>query len=146
MKGLQAAIAMAALCVAGAAAQAPLTVVSKGNMSGHQNARQVVVRTAAEWKALWNAHSATEKMPAVDFGSSMVVGVFLGTKPSDGYAVEIVAVRPTDKEVVVEFVQKQPGRGTMAAQILTEPFSLVSVPKHTGTVRFVQVPDTGAAR
>jgi hypothetical protein len=29
----------------------------------------------------------------------------------------------------------------MSAQILTEPFHLVSVPKHAGTVRFVHVPD-----
>jgi hypothetical protein len=146
MRSLQAAVVLAVLVAAGTSAQAPLTVISKGNMSGHQTARQVVVRTLAEWKALWNEHSATEKMPAVDFGSNMVVGVFLGTKPSDGYTVDIVAVRPTDKEVVVEFVQKQPGRGTMAAQILTEPYHLVSVPKHTGTVRFVQLPDPGTTK
>ena len=134
-------LAIIALCSTGAAAQAVLTSVAKGDMSGHQNAKQVVIRTAAEWNAVWKEHSATEKLPAVDFASSMVVGIFLGTKPSAGHAVEIVAVRTVDKDVVVEYVQKQPGRGTMAAQILTEPYHLVSVPKQAGTVRFVHVPD-----
>jgi protease stability complex PrcB-like protein len=73
----------------------------------------------------------------------MVVGIFLGSKPSAGHAVEIVNVRADDKDVIVEYVQKQPGRGTMAAQILTEPFHLVAVAKHPGVVRFVHVPDTG---
>ena len=67
-------------------------------------------------------------MPVIDFTKSMVVGIFLGSKPSAGYEVEIVGVRAQEKDLVVEYVQKQPGRGTLAAQILTEPYHLVSVP------------------
>ena len=122
-------------------AQTPsFTNVAKGDASGQQLAKQVTVRTPAEWKALWKDHAPTEKMPTVDFAKDMVVGIFLGTKPSAGHEVEIVAVRPDGKDLVVEYVQKQPAPGTMAAQILTEPFHLVAVPKHAGTVRFLHVP------
>jgi len=122
-------------------AQTPsFTNVAKGDSSGQQLAKQVTVRTAAEWKALWKDHAPTEKMPTVDFAKDMVVGIFLGTKPSAGHEVEIVGVRPEGKDLVVEYVQKQPAPGTMAAQILTEPFHLVAVPKHAGTVRFIHVP------
>ena len=116
------------------------TTVAKGDSSEQQLASQVIVRTAAEWEALWKDHAPTEKMPAVDFAKDMVVGIFLGTKPSAGHEVEIVGVRPEGKDLIVEYVQKQPAPGTMAAQILTEPFHLVAVPKHTGTVRFMHVP------
>ncbi len=85
-------------------------------------------------------------MPAVDFAKSMVVGIFLGSKPSDGYDVEIVRVRTQDKDLIVEYVQKQPGRGTLAAQILTEPYHLVSVAQHPGPVRFLHVPDVSPSR
>ena len=122
------------------ATQPSLTSIAKGDVSGQQTAKQVTVRTAAEWKALWKDHAPTEKMPSVDFAKNMVVGIFLGTKPSAGNEVEIVGVRTHEQDVIVEYVQKQPGRGTMAAQILTEPYHLVSVPKHAGTVRFIQVP------
>ncbi len=119
-------------------AQAPaFTTVSKGDASGQQTARQVTVRTAAEWKTLWKEHAPAEKMPTIDFTKDMVVGIFLGTKPSTGHSVEIVGVRMQEGELIVEYVQKQPGRGTMAAQILTEPYHLVSVPQHAGTVRFI---------
>jgi len=129
--------------IAIASAQAPqlsFTTVAKGDVSGQQTAKQVTVRTAADWKALWKEHAPTEKMPSVDFAKNMVVGIFLGSKPSAGYEVEIVGVRTQEKDLIVEYVQKQPGRGTMAAQILTEPYHLVAVPTHAGTVRFIHVP------
>jgi len=141
------------LCVApyllGAAilcAQTTFTSVAKGDISGQQLAKQVIVLTPAEWKALWKDHSATEKMPIVDFTKNMVVGIFLGSKPSAGHDVEIVGVRTQEKELIVEYVQKQPGRGTMAAQILTEPYHLVSVAKHPGSVRFLHVPEVNRSR
>ena len=132
---------MAVLVVATMSAQTPsVTNIAKGDSSEQQLTKQVTVHTAAEWKALWKDHAPTEKMPAVDFAKDMVVGIFLGTKPSAGHEVEIVGVRADGKDLIVEYVQKQPAPGTMAAQILTQPFHLVAVPKHAGTVRFMQVP------
>jgi PrcB C-terminal len=135
-------IAPCLLCVAVLAGQTTFTSVAKGDLSGQQIAKQITIRTPAEWKALWKDHSPTEKMPVIDFTKSMIVGIFLGSKPSAGYEVEIVGVRAQEKDLVVEYVQKQPGRGTLAAQILTEPYHIVSVPQHAGTVRFIHVPDT----
>ena len=131
--------------IASVAAQTPqtsFTSIAKGDKSGQEIARQVVVRTPAEWAALWKDHALVEKVPAVDFTKDMVVGIFLGTKPSAGHTVEIVGVRMEEKDLIVEYVQRQPGRGTMAAQVLTEPYHLVSVSQHPGTVKFVQLPDT----
>ena len=133
---------IALLGIAAVAAQTALTNVAKGDMSGQQLAKQVTIRTPSEWKALWNDHAPTEKLPTVDFAKNMVVGVFLGTKPSAGHDVEITAVRHQGKDLVVEYVQKQPAAGTMTAQILTEPYHLVSVPNHDGPVRFVHVPSS----
>jgi len=130
----------ALLLTAMVAAQTPgiaFTSIAKGDVSGQQTSKQVTVRSDAEWKALWKDHAPTGKMPAVDFSKDMVVGIFLGSKPSAGHDVEIVGVRMQEQELVVEYVQKQPARGTMAAQMLTEPYHLVTVPKHAGTVRFV---------
>ena len=135
-------VALAILFMASLNAQIAFTTVLKGESSGEETARQVVVRTQAEWQALWKVHAPDQnaKLPAVDFSTKMVIGVFLGTKPSAGYDVEIVGVRTQEKELLVEYVETQPGRGTMAAQILTEPFHLVAVNRHAGDVRFVHGP------
>lgn len=131
------------LGIASMSAQPLFTSVAKGEVSGQQTAKQVTVRSAAEWKALWNDHAPTENLPTVDFTKDMVVGIFLGSQPSAGHGVEIVGVRTEGKDLIVEYVQKQPARGIMAAQILTEPYHLVAVPQHAGTVRFVHVPERG---
>src|SRR5215213_3319724 len=117
----------ALLLTAMVAAQTPgisFTTIAKGDVSGQQTSKQVTVRSDAEWKALWKDHAPTGKMPAVDFSKNIVVGIFLGSKPSAGHDVEIVGVRMQDQDLVVDYVQKQPGRGTMAAQMLTEPYHL----------------------
>jgi hypothetical protein len=119
----------------------PFTSIAKGEMSNQETSRQVVARTPAEWQALWKDHSPNGKLPAVDFASNMVVGVFLGTEPSAGYAVEIVGVKTEGDGLVVEYVQRQPRRGTLAAQILTAPFHLIAVTRQAGPVRFVRVAD-----
>ena len=108
-------------------------------MSGEELARQVTVRTSAEWKTLWQGHEPTEKMPVIDFSTRMVVGVFLGSKPSAGYDVEIVRGTVTLRR----HVQKQPGRGTMAAQILTEP-PFLAVAKILARSGFCRSPIPGA--
>jgi hypothetical protein len=123
------------------AANVSFTSIAKGDISDQETARQAVARTPAEWQALWRDHAPAGRLPAVDFDSQMVVGVFLGTMPSSGYGVEIVGVRTDGDALVVEYVQRQPKRDTLAVQILTQPFHLVTVTKHAGPVRFVRVPD-----
>jgi hypothetical protein len=124
------------------AATVPFTSIARGDASEQQTARQVVARTPADWQAVWKAHSPAGKLPQVDMTSNMVVGVFLGTKPSAGYSVEVVDVKTDGNAMIVEYVSRGPKPGMMAAQILTQPFHLVSVPQHADPVRFVEVPDT----
>jgi len=108
-------------------------------MSSQETARQVVARTPAEWRGVWKDHSPADRPPVVDFATHMVVGVFLGTQTTAGYSVEIVGVKLEGDALVVEYATREPGRGSMTAQILTQPFHLVSVPKREGQVRFVQL-------
>jgi archaellin len=135
--GLIAFVVVASVC----AAVMPFTSVAKGDQSEQQTARQVVARSATDWQAVWKAHSPTEKVPAVDLTTHMVVGVFVGTRPSAGYSVEITGVKTEGTAMIVEYVERRPKPGMIAAQILTQPFHLVSVEQHADPVRFVQVPD-----
>jgi len=131
----------AVLLAAGFALAQGVTTVSKGDASEQQTARQITARTAAEWQAIWRAHAPDSKTPAVDFSTRMVVGVFLGTKPSTGYDVEIVNTKEQGGALVVEYVVRQPKRGEVSADILTQPYHLVSVARHADPIRFVQVAD-----
>jgi hypothetical protein len=113
-----------------AAAQAPRTI-EKGDQSNIDEARQVVVRDAAAWRALWQQHSPDRPMPAVDFGKESVVAVFLGSKPTAGYNVAILSTTEGGGALVVKYREERPKAGGATAQVLTFPYHIVAIPKIT---------------
>lgn len=116
------------------------TTIAQGPQSGVEEPRQVAVRTAAEWTALWKAHDPDNPAPPIDFAKSMAAAVFLGVKPTGGHAVEITRVRLDGPTLVVEYVVRTPSPDALVSQALTLPFQIVSVPRHAGPVEFRQTP------
>ena len=110
--------------------------VDKGEQSNIDEAKQVVVRTDAEWTKLWQQHSPDRQRPAVDFSKDMVVGVYMGSRPTAGYNLSIVTTFAKDGNTLVQYRESQPRPGAMAAQVLTFPYHLVAVPKSNGDVKF----------
>ena len=70
----------------------------------------------------------------------MVIGVFMGSRPSAGFAVEILAVEERAGATVVSYREKAPARDAVAAQVITSAYQLVAVPRRTGEVRFEKQP------
>jgi len=115
---------------------ASFATVARGTGSGIDEPRQVVIRSAAEWQTLWKAHDPDRAAPVVDFARSVAVGVFLGSRPTAGFSVEITAVKKEGERSVVEYLERRPPPGSLTAQILTSPYHLVTVPRDIGTVEF----------
>lgn len=113
-----------------------LETVHRDGSSGIEDARQVVAQTAAEWTKLWREHGGNQPEPRIDFATRTVIAIFLGTRPSAGYTVEIVGTRADGAGLVVEWREGKPERGMVAAQIMTAPAHIVSVPKVSGPIRF----------
>lgn len=131
---------LAALLQGAAATPATMKTVDKGSMSAIDAQRQVILRTPAEFATFWKSHANDRKMPDVDFTSNMVVGIFVGSRPTGGYGVEIVSAQPEGGTLIVKYKETRPGRGSMTAQVLTAPYHLVAIPKVDGPVRFEKVP------
>jgi len=117
-------------------ANAGLRTVERGSQSNIDAARQVVIRSAAEWTAFWRTHNFDKPAPQVDFDKEMVVGVFMGSRPTGGYSVTITGITERDGSLVVTYGETSPRPGAMTAQVLTFPYHLVAVPKHSGEVKF----------
>ena len=66
--------------------------------------------------------------------------VFVGSRPTAGYSVEIVGTRRENGALVVQYRETAPERGMMTAQVLTSPYHLVSVPRVDGDVKFERLP------
>src|SRR5712691_3193554 len=74
--------------------------IGRGQTSWVDSPRQVAARTPEEWAAVWRSHAPDRPLPGVDFSKDMVVAIFLGSRPSAGYSVEITGVKKTNGAVV----------------------------------------------
>jgi hypothetical protein len=119
----------------------PMVTISQGSSSQILRPREVVAKDADEWRDLWAAHSAVNA-PAegVDWSRFMVVGIFLGSRPSAGYSVAITNVTSRDGTTTVEYTERSPAPGTIAAQVLTSPFHILRIPRTTERIVFRRAP------
>ena len=134
-------IAMAAVLLSAwlQAGVPPLRSLDRGVQSEVGVERQVIVRERDEWTMLWRTHAPGRPAPAVDFAREMVVGVFMGTRPTAGFAVEIAGYRDSGNALVVQYRETTPSPDAITAQVLVSPYHLVAVPRRTGMVTFEKV-------
>lgn len=134
MKTLLIALAMAAQAVS-----PPPVTIAKAAISAIDEPRQVVARSAAEWAALWKQHSPGGDLPAVDLSTRTVVAVFLGSRPSAGFAAEIVGTQQKGSTLVIQWREQRPDPGAMTAQMMSSPAHIVSIPRFAGEITFEKV-------
>ena len=72
----------------------------------------------------------------MDFSKHAVAAVFLGTRMTGGFSVEIVGTRRDGDTLAIEYAERRPDSDAIVAQVLTSPFHIVTVPRHQGPVRF----------
>ena len=114
----------------------PIKTIERGQISQISSPRQVSARMAEEWSALWRSHAPDRQPPAVDLSSSTVVGVFLGSRPTAGFGVEIVGTREEKGTLVVQYRETRPRPDAITAQVITAPYHIVAIPKHAGEIKF----------
>jgi PrcB C-terminal len=115
------------------------TIVSDSN-SNVEEFRHMVAWTPGDWATLWRTHAGMLKpAPSVDLTKRTVVAVFLGSRPTAGYSVEIVGTRQEGKTLVVEWREVRPKERMLLAQVLTSPAVIVSIPKFDGEIGFKKV-------
>jgi hypothetical protein len=125
-------------CAAEPADAVAFKTIDRGGQSNIESAREVVARTPAEWTALWKQHAPGGKPTAVDFRRSMIVGVFLGSRSTGGYSVDVTRIERKGTALVVTYREGRPAPTDMVTQVLTSPYHLVSTERFAGPVHFVR--------
>lgn len=108
----------------------------RGYHSGVRETGARVARTEAQWGELWREHASylvpEPPLPEVDWSRDMVVGAFLGERPSGGFAIEIRDVVARDGRLVVEAIESKPAVDRVVPMVVTHPYHFVRVPKGEG--------------
>jgi PrcB C-terminal len=116
------------------AAQTPgPRTIEKGDQSNIEDAKQVVVRTEAEWARLWQQHAPGRPRPAIDFSKDTVIGVFMGSRPNAGFSTAVVSAMEGGGALVIRYTETRPAPGAITAQVITFPYHLAAIPKATAT-------------
>lgn len=122
-----------------AQAEGPRTI-EKGDQSNIDSAKQVVVRTDAEWTQLWRQHAPDRPQPAIDFSKETVIGLFMGSRPNAGYSTAVVSATEGGGALIVRYTETRPPRDAITAQVITCPYHIAAIPKATATnVKFEKV-------
>lgn len=107
-------------------------ILISGNQCLIEYPENKVLKTPEEFQMLWNR--AFSKMdvppdkPQVDFKRYHVAAIFLGWKKKGGYIIDIEDIKSKKEEVVIYFLEKEPGSTCMSAAVVDFPFLLVKIP------------------
>ncbi len=115
------------------------TVVSD-TFSNIETPREVVIKDAAAWSALWAEHSKTRVVaPEFDFSRNMLVAVFAGSGNAGCGSFDVVYVGAKDGKLLVEYEYRDMSPVATCLAVVTQPMRVVAVPKVDAPVEFRKI-------
>ena len=112
----------------------------KGYHCGYTEPLRVVIYTENQWEEIWKKVQVLRlpvpELPKIDFEKEMIIAVFMGTRSSGGYEIEIKNISKTEKEIVVGVEEKEPSPDSLRTMALTSPYHVVIVKRSSLPVRF----------
>jgi hypothetical protein len=97
----------------------------------------VIVNDAFVWEGLWTSHSLDARpRPAVDFGASVVVGVFLGPRAGRRYAARISRIEERANDVLVTYTETRPPEDCLVTGDPICLFAFATIPRTSKQIVF----------
>lgn len=120
--------------------------VASDAFSGVKIAKNVVVKDAAAWQALWTEHSANRSpapaLPKVDFAKQMLLGVFVGEHANGCRQLEIQRVGVSGATLLVEYDDHDVTTVAVCAAVASSGMQVVAVERSDAAVEFVNTSAT----
>jgi len=115
----------------------PFVSIGRGTTSRIADPLEIVIQSEQEFLAFWTQHAPSDAPPPpVDFATDLVVGIFAGQRPTAGYQVEIMRVERGGTGIHVIYQIKSPSKDALVAQMLTQPFHLIRLPRLNLPIQF----------
>ncbi len=116
--------------------------ILKEQYSSIQKKQDMIITKASAWESLWEQmHKNVQPMPSlpkVDFSQEMLIGVFMGTKSTGGYDINIQSIKETESEIVVTVKEIFPRNTGFVSTALTQPTHVVKLLTSKKKVVFVR--------
>ncbi len=110
---------------------------------GPQQACQRVVQTMDEWRAMWPDTPESDIPIKFDPKTQTALGIFIGERPTAGYAVQIDSITETPDSLRVLYYVSRPDPNMAVAQVITYPGIVVLIPRTDKRVIFQEISGAG---
>ncbi len=119
--------------------EVPFERMLSGQLGLSQEAKNAVVKSAEEWRALFRTSGPGIEPPPldIDWSKKMLIAVSLGSRPSGGYAVAIDSLSLKDSHWVVHARESRPAKDSLQTTMITAPFDCVATARFDGRVDFI---------
>lgn len=124
-------------------------VIAEGRQaSGFEEQTFRLVTDQETLRTLWNRAHASQlqapPLPDVSFARETVVALFLGSKPTGGYGLQVENATLREGELMVDVRLIEPAEGAITTQALTSPWAMVRVLR--GGIEVAWVREAGSER
>ena len=82
---------------------------------------------SAAWNRAYGSRLTPPPLPDVNFRRETILAVFLATKPTGGYGLEVEDITLEDSDVYVDLRETEPAEGAITTQALTTPWVFIRV-------------------
>ncbi|MCX7877953.1 MAG: protease complex subunit PrcB family protein [Ignavibacteria bacterium] len=118
----------------------PFEVLVSSFYSSITEKQEVIVRDQKSYIELMNkAYEYLDQkpnVPEVDFGKYIVIGVFMGAKPSGGHAITVKDVIRSSGNLTVYINEIYPGKNCGTTDAITYPFEIIKVSVNESSFKF----------
>jgi hypothetical protein len=113
--------------------------ILSGSNSNIFKASNMIIRSQDELETIYTSINKTilpkHDIPKIDFTKEIVIGLFMGSRNSSGYAIEIDKVQ-SEKEQTSIYIKKTSPSG-MVTSVMTQPFYLAKMDKPNTPIKFI---------
>jgi hypothetical protein len=87
---------------------------------------------------IWQRVDGSAQAPSVDFSRESVAFLLLGNRNTGGYEIDVKTASASGNLITIEAPVTSPGRRAIVTQVLTAPYTIVSLAKkNAGPVRWM---------
>ena len=113
--------------------------ILSGSHSHFDTPTYIVIKSTKELKDIYATLNKTtpnkHEIPNIDFSKEVIVGLFMGSKKSDGYAIKINRILSDGNYTSILIRKIKPTEIT--TPVITQPFYIAKIVKPTTPIRFV---------
>lgn len=128
--------------------QLPWEVVARGDQAvGFGSASYQIVTSQDQLISLWQRAYGNQltvpALPSLDFRRETVVALFMGSRSTGGYGIDVRSVRDENGELYIDVAFTQPAAGDITTQATTSPWLILRVQRGGYAAAWLRDPTTG---